>query len=313
MDRKKERLEEEQALQLEELEEENRRKRAELELTEMELTDDLTCLKRLTNFVKHCLTLVNTRSKQRRRSKQRWVNEVNEPDSVSHQQHTNTIEFNNVVGSFNTAVNPESTNFVQLRQATVPARYSADVNIGSGQSHIPPIGISSVSTILSPNSTPPSFTAVNPLSFFQPPPAITRTKTVSSVTVPVASQQSLTRFSQVQPSVGPSTTMTQVNIPTSHVIPNLSDLTFPAPSNLPKVHATVPQPVRGQFTLTSTSEAPIVTTTGVSAPVVITIHIPVRTSRILLVRFLFNQSANIFFWKFYTCHKLRALIGRYAS
>ena len=45
----------------------------------------------------------------------------------------------------------------------------------------------------------------------------------------------------------------------------------------------------------------------------ITIHIPVRTSRILLVRFLSNQSANIFFWKFYTCHTLRALIGRYAS
>ena len=96
----------------------------------------------------------------------------------------------------------------------------------------------------------------------------TRTITVSSVTVPVASQQSLTRFLQVQRSVGPTTRMTQVNIPTSHVIHNLSAWTFPAPRNLPKVHATVPQPVRGSFTLTSTSAALIVTTTGVSAAVV---------------------------------------------
>ena len=57
--------------------------------------------------------------------------------------------------------------------------------------------------------------------------------------------------------------MTQVNIPT-----NLSAWTFPAPSNFPTVHATVPQPVTGQVTLPSTTAAPIVTTTGIFAPVV---------------------------------------------
>ena len=38
--------------------------------------------------------------------------------------------------------------------------------------------------------------------------------------------------------------------------------------------------------------------TGGSYSVDITIHMPVRTSRILLVRFLSNQSANIFFGSF---------------
>ena len=63
LEREKERLEEEQALQLEELEEENRRKLAEAKLDELELTD----LKRPTNFMKLCLRLVDTRSKQRPR------------------------------------------------------------------------------------------------------------------------------------------------------------------------------------------------------------------------------------------------------
>ena len=61
--------------------------------------------------------------------------------------------------------------------------------------------------------------------------------------------------------------MTHVNIPTNHVIPNLSAWTFPAPSILPTVHATVPQPIRGQVTLTSTSAAQIVSIAGVFAPV----------------------------------------------
>ena len=205
----------------------------------------------MTNFLKHCLSLVYTRSKQRRRVSD-WVNEVNEPDSVSHQPETNTVAFNNVVESFNSAVIPESTNFVQLRQPTVPVRSSADVIIGSRQNHTPPIGTSSVSTILRPNSTPPSIAAAYPLWVVQQPPENTTTNTVSSVTVQVASQQSLTRFPPQQPSVGPTTTMTQ----TSHVITILSAWNFPARNSLPKVHATIPLHVRGQVTLTSSAAAP---------------------------------------------------------
>ena len=73
---------------------------------------------------------------------------------------------------------------------------------------------------------------------------------------------------QGQPFVPPATTRTQINIPASHVIPNLSAWTFPGPSSFPTVHAAVPQPVRGQVLLASTSAAPIVTTTGVFTPVV---------------------------------------------
>ena len=65
LERKKERLEEEQALQSKELKEKNRRKLAEAKLTELKLTDDLS--QRPTNFMKLCLGLVNTRSKQRPR------------------------------------------------------------------------------------------------------------------------------------------------------------------------------------------------------------------------------------------------------
>ena len=83
------------------------------------------------------------------------------------------------------------------------------------------------------------------------------------MTVPMVNPQSRTLLPHVQPSV------TQVNIPTSHVIPNLSAWTFPAPSSFPTVHATVPQPVRGQVTLPSTTASPIVTTTGIFAPVVV--------------------------------------------
>ena len=219
----------------------------------MELTDDFS---QATDELRETLSSISKHSK--RTTSQRvsdWVNEINEPDSVSHQPQTNTVEFNNVVVSFNPAVIPESTIFDQLRQATVPARSSADDSTGSGRSHLSPIGILSVSTIPRPNSTAPSFT---PLSFFQPPPVNTTAKTVSSSTVPVASLQSLTRFPQEQLSVGPKTTMTQVNIQTSHVTPNLSAWTFAAPSSLLTVHAIIPQPVRGQLTLTSTSAAPIV-------------------------------------------------------
>ena len=148
-------------------------------------------------------------------------------------------------------------------------RSLADVNVGPRQSQIPSIGISSVSTIPRPNSAPPLPTAVNPLPMFQLPTVNTTSNTVSSVTVPVVNQQPLTMFSQVQPpSVAPATTRTQVNIPASHVLPNLSAWTFPAPSSFPTVHATVPQPVRRQVTLPSTTASPIVTTTGIFAPVV---------------------------------------------
>ena len=245
LERERERLEEEQTLQLQELEEENRRNLAQAKLTELELTDDLS---RATDELRDTLSQISEHSKQTTSLRvSDWVNEVNEPDNVSIQLQTNTVDLTNVAGSSTPTVIPESTNVVQTRQAMLPLRTSANVNIGLEQNQTPSFVISSVPTNPRPTSTPPANTTTN---------------TVSSVTVPV------TMYTQVQPSVTPTTTMTQVNIPTSHVIPNLSAWTFPAPSNFPTVHATVPQPVRGPVTLTSTSAAPIVTTTGIFTPVV---------------------------------------------
>ena len=224
LEREKERLEEEQALQLEELEEENRRKLAEVKLTELELTDDLS---QVTDEFHETLSRISKHSKQT--TSQRvsdWVNGVNEPDSVSNQPQANTVDLNNVPGSSNTAVIPES-NDVQTRQATLEMRSLADVNIGMGQTQFPSIGIPSVPTIPRPNSTPPSVAAVNPLPNSQLPTVNTTSNTVSSVAVQVVNQQPPTVFSHVQPSVAPATTRNQVNIPTSHVIPNLSAWTFP--------------------------------------------------------------------------------------
>ena len=135
LNREKERLEEEQALLLEEPEDENRRKIAEAKLTEMELIDDLS---QATDELRGTLSHISTHSKQT--TSQRfsdWVNEVNEPNSVPHQPQTNTVEFNNVLGTFNLAVIPESTNFVQLSQATVPVRFSADVIWVETEPHSP--------------------------------------------------------------------------------------------------------------------------------------------------------------------------------
>ena len=146
LEREKERLEVEQALQLEELEEENRRKLAEAELPEFELTDDLS---QATDEFHETLSRNRKHSKQT--TSQRvsdWVNEVIEPECVSHQPQTNTVDKNNEAGSTKTAVIPESNDVVQTRQAVLEMRSLADVNIGPGQSQIPPTGVSSNATIL---------------------------------------------------------------------------------------------------------------------------------------------------------------------
>ena len=220
LEREKELLEEEQALQSEKLEEKNRRKLAEAKLTELESTDDLS---QATDELHETLSRSSKHSKQT--TSQRvsdCVNEVNEPESVSNQLLTNIVDFNSIAGSFNTAVISESNYVIQMRQATLPVRSSADVNIVAGQSQIPLIGFLSASIILRPNSTPLSLAAVNTLPYFHPLPVNTTSNTVCSVTVPVANQQLLSMFPQVQPSVTPATTMTQVSIPTSHVLSNLS-------------------------------------------------------------------------------------------
>ena len=108
LEREKERLEEEQALQLEELAEENRRKLAEAKLTDLELNDDLS---QATDQFHETLSRISKHSKQT--TSQRVSDWVDEPESVSQQPQTNTVDLNNEAGSFNTAVIPESNVVVQ--------------------------------------------------------------------------------------------------------------------------------------------------------------------------------------------------------
>ena len=139
-------------------------------------------------------------------------------------------------------------------EATRPVRPTTEVNVGTEQTQIRSNGFSSVPTILRPSSTPPPLAVDNPLPFFQQQPMNTTSNTVSSMTVPLVNPENLTMLPPVQPSVTP-TTSTQTSIPTSHVIPNLSVWTFPAPRCFPTVHVTIPRPVRGQVTSTSTNSA----------------------------------------------------------
>ena len=202
-----------------------------------------------------------------------WHEWIGQLRSASTQPQTSSVDLNNVAGSSNPAFIPASIDVAQIKQATPPVRSFAVVNFGPGQNQIPPIGISSSPNILRPNSTPHTLAAFNTpfgmTPFFLPQPVNTTSNTVSSMIVPKVNPQSMTMLPQVQPSVVLlPTTKTQVNVPTSHVIPNLSAWTFLAPSSFPTVHAAVPQPVRGKFTSTSTTAAPILTNHGVFTQVV---------------------------------------------
>ena len=158
----------------------------------------------------------------------------------------------------------DSSDVVQMRQSTVQVKSSADVNTGADQRQIPTFGIASFLIILRPKTTPHLLAIVNPLQYWiYQFWTLTTSNTVSSTTVPVVNQQSLTMFPQVQSSVPLVTTLTQVNNPTSHVLPNLSAWTFPAPSSFLTILATVSHPVRGCYV-----NEPIVATRGNFVPVV---------------------------------------------
>ena len=99
------------------------------------MTDDLS---QATDELRETLSQISKHSKQT--TSQRvsdWVNEVNEPDSVSNQPQTSSMEFDNVAGLSNPAVIPALTDVVQIRQATPLVRSSANVNIGQRQNQIP--------------------------------------------------------------------------------------------------------------------------------------------------------------------------------
>ena len=81
LEHEKERLQEEKALQLQDLEDENKRKLAEAKLTELELTGDLS---QATEKIRETLSHISKHSKETTALKvSNWGNEANGPDSVS--------------------------------------------------------------------------------------------------------------------------------------------------------------------------------------------------------------------------------------
>ena len=256
------RLEEEQALQLEEMAEENRRKLAEARITELELTENLS---EAPDEFHETLSRISKHSRQT--ASQRvsdWVNDVNSepPQAVTTEANAEAESSNPPVAS--------TTPITEVVQSGYPNQQLAA--LASGLNTFPPeqqLNVAAVnfSMPVITNSSPPSLGAVNHLPFRHVPSAAAPT---TSTTVPPVSQAP-NLPSQTQQPVIPITTQTLLTIPSSHAVPNLSAWTFSAGNSLPITQDTAPPSTGGQFTLSGRVAAPIVTTAS-SVPVV-----PVRS------------------------------------
>ena len=247
------RLEEEQALQLEEMAEENRRKLAEARITELELTENLS---EVPDEFHETLSRISKHSRQT--ASQRvsdWVNDVNSapPQAV-------TTESNTAAESSNPPVAPTITENVQ---SGYPNQLASGLNTFPSEQQLNVAAVNFPRPVIT-NSSPPSLAAVSQLPTLHIPSAVAPT---TSTIVPPASQTTLVPSQTQQPGI-PVTTQLLLTIPSSHAVPNLSAWTFPAGNSLPIAQYTAPPPTGGQFTFSSIVAAPVVTTAGSSVPVV---------------------------------------------
>ena len=252
------RLEEEQALQLEEMAEESRRKLAEARITELELTENLSqapdeCHETLSRLSKHSRQTASQRVSD-------WVNDVNSepPQAV-------TTDANALAESSNPPV-ASTTPTTEVVQSGYPNQLAALVSGLSTFTPEQPLNVAAVNFSLPviTNSSRPSLAAVSHLPFRHVPSAAAPT---TSTTVPPISQTPNSP-SQTQQPVISITTQPQLTIPSSHAVPNLSAWTFPVGNSLPMTQYTAPPPTGRQFTSSGTAIARIMTTTGYSVPVV---------------------------------------------
>ena len=254
------RLEEEQALQLEEMADENRRKLAEARTTELELTENLS---EAPDEFHETLPRISKHSRQT--ASQRvsdWVKDVNSepPQAV-------TTESNIVAESSNLPAVPTITEVVQSSYPNQLAALAPGLNTLPSEPQLNITAVKFPRPVIT-NSSPPSLAAVNQLPPLHIPSAVAPT---TSTIVPPATQ-TLSMPSRTQQFVVPVTSQPLLTIPSSHAIPNLSAWTFPAGKSLPTTQYTAPPSTGGQFTFSSTVAAPIMTAAGSSVPVV-----PVRS------------------------------------
>ena len=252
------RLEEEQALQLEEMAEENRRKLAEAKITELELTENLS---EAPDEFHETLSRISEHSRQTASPRvSDWVNDVNSepPQAVTTEANAEAESSNPPVVS-----TTPTTEVVQSGYTNQLAALASELTTFPPEQQLNVAAVNFSMPVIT-NSCPPSLAAVSHLPFRHVPSVAAPT---TSTTAPPASQTP-NLPSQTQQPVIPITTQPLLTIPSSHAVPNLSAWTFPAGNSLPITQYTAPPPTGGQFTSSGTVAAPIVTTTGNSVPVV---------------------------------------------
>ena len=250
-------LRKEQALRVEELEEENRRKIAEATLAEMALREDLSDSN--TDFHETLLRLsASSQSKEPERISD-WINNspnvapAHAPPTVA---QTTSTSNNDVI----VAVPPQSVENATVSQAVIARQDLSAVYVPPLSVPPPPSNntlgqqlVTSVSLQNNPMHVVPSL----PMTVQPPLPRLnaTITTTATITTSPAVPLRIPAPFNPI------------VNVPVSHVIPNLTAWTFPHVPVSPSVQVSRPLP--------QSQPTPIVATTASlgSAPLPTTVHV----------------------------------------
>ena len=213
------RLEEKQALQLEEMAEENRRKLAEAKITELQLTENLS---EASDEFHETPSRISKHSRQTESQiVTDWVNNLNSepPQAV-------TTESNTVAESSNPPAFPTITEVVQSGYPSQLAALAPALNTSPSEQQLNFFAVSFPRIVIT-NSSPPSLAAVNQLPSVHIPSAVAPT---TSTTVSPRNSDPISAFANT--TVGYSS-QPLLTIPSNHAIPNLSDWTFPAGNSLP--------------------------------------------------------------------------------
>ena len=211
LEQERERLEQEQAIKLLELEE-KRQKLAEAKLNELELTEDVS---EAASDLLQTLSQLSVGSQQTTSQRiSHWVNEgnnpVNQPQTIATER--NAITNDTYANLLPTYLAPISTNnpVTTMRPASV-------VNsLTTAQKHSTAVTTDPSETIMRPNSTPPLSEGNMPLLLdnLPPPPPITKTPNALGPQAPTHTRN--------VPAATIPAGMPRVHIPASHFISNTS-------------------------------------------------------------------------------------------
>ena len=251
MRKEHERLRKEQALQVEELEEENRKRLAEATLTELELRDDLT--EENVEMQESLSRLSRTSRGETTDRVNDWIN--NSPDpTANNDSHERDAVLPPVV------VLPPITEIAKAQplvtNATVP-----EANLELTAVHLPTLTTSS--TDLSTTFVVQTSSQATPQNNFDIPAPTGSASAPIMIPIPNTVNTQLTS-NQGQTTQQPA--MPAVTTPISHILPNLSTWTFPTIPNPPLQRPAVPP--RAQPTYVTNTASPTGSTPITAVPVV---------------------------------------------